>query len=73
MRRRKDLLAASENTGIFPKAVSPQTAKLGNFQAKGVCVFMKRLDLGRVCIFMERLLQRKIQHRIEAKVGRVDD
>ena len=51
----------------------PQTAKLGNFQAKGVCVFMKRLDLGRVCMFMERLLQRKIQHRIEAKVGRVDD
>ena len=33
LRRRKDLLpAASRGTpGIFPKAVSPQTAKLGNF------------------------------------------
>ena len=42
---------------IFPKAVFPQTAKLGEFQAKGTCVFMKGLE------------QRRILHRIGGKVN----
>ena len=65
--------ARKENTRYLSQAVSPQTPKLGKFQAKGACIFIKRLDLGGVCIFMDRLLQRKIQYRIEAKVDRVDD
>ena len=42
-RRRKDLLlvASRENTKIFPKAASSQKAKLGNFYAKGTCLFME--------------------------------
>ena len=64
--------ARKENTRYLSQATSPQTAKLGKFQAKGACIFMKGLDLGGVCIFMERLLQRK-KHRIRAKVDRIDD
>ena len=64
--------ARKENTRYLSQATSPRTAKLGKFQAKGACIFMKGLDLGGVCIFMERLLQRK-KHRIRAKVDRIDD
>ena len=27
--------------GIFPKVESPQTATLGKFKQKGICIFMK--------------------------------
>ena len=45
--------------GIFPEAVSPGTAKLGKFLFRGTCIFMKVLE------------QRRILHRIGARVGRV--
>ena len=30
--------------GIFPKAMSPWTAKLGKFSAENTCVFIKGLE-----------------------------
>lgn len=45
--------------GIFPKAMSPQTAKLGKF--KGTCIFMKGPQ-------QRRPQQRRPQHRTGVKV-----
>lgn len=48
IRRRKDLLFRKRRIlGVFPKAVSLRTAKLGKFQSKGICIFMKGLGQSR--------------------------
>lgn len=60
IQRRKDYYSQQGRTpGVFPKAVSPLIAKLGKFQAKGTCIFVKGLA------------QRRRLHRIGAKVNEV--